>query len=108
MAAHHKILPNDIKMTSQTDMSKVTYQGKPIPRNIRTQDGFQWRNTKPDQVVRDGGDGAMYPFTREFHHPTEPTRAEWNTVQRWQEDDKRFPVDAYAAKNILWRGEEWR
>ena len=54
MAAHHKILPHDVKLTEHTDMSRVTYQGKPIPRNVRTQDGFQSRNTKPDQVVRDG------------------------------------------------------
>ena len=103
-------LPDDVKLTWDGDkqMSMTSYGGKPIPRNIRAHDGFKWNNKKPDQVVRDGGEGAMYPFTREFRHPNDPTRARWDTVQRWQQDDKRFPVDAYAADNLLWRGEEWR
>ena len=69
---------------------------------------FKWKNKEPDLVVRDAGKGAMYPFTREFRHPNEPTRAAWEVVQRWQSDDKRFPVDAYAEENLLWRGQEWR
>ena len=57
------------------DRSTASYKGKPIPRQIRTLDGF-WRYVKkPEQVVKDGGEGAMYPFTREFPHPNEPTRA---------------------------------
>ena len=50
----------------------------------------------------------MNPFTRELRHPSDPTRAKWETVQRWQRDDKRFPVDAYSESNLLWRGDEWR
>ena len=105
-----QVLPDDVKMTWDKDkaMSMISYKGKPIPRNIRTHDGFHWNNKKPDKVVLDGGDGAMYPFTREFRHPNDPTRAKWETVQRWQRDDKRFPVDAYSENNLLWRGEEWR
>ena len=105
---NHNVLPAGVTMTWENDRAVVHYDGKPIPRNVRTRDGFQWNHGKPDQVVRNGGDGAMYPFTREFRHPDEPTQAAGATVKRWSQDDKRFPVDAYSENNLLWRGDEWR
>ena len=50
----------------------------------------------------------MYPFTREFPHPDEPTRAEWDVVARWRQDGRRFPVDSYGVGNLAWRGNDWR
>ena len=105
---NYQTLPTGVTMTWGQEASVVRYEGKPIPRHIRTQDGFNWHKKEPEDVVRDGGKGAMYPFTREFEHPDEPTRAAWETVQRWKQDEKRFPVDAYAEENLLWRGREWR
>jgi hypothetical protein len=102
------VLPSGVRAKWDGDKTVLGYEGKPIPRHIKTKDGFEWHGKKPDLVVKDGGKGAMYPFTREFRHPNEPTRASWDTVQRWQADDKRFPVDAYAEGNLLWRGRECR
>ena len=81
--------------------------GKPIPRHIRTNDGYTWQNKEPEQVVRDGGKGAMFPFILEFHHPEDGNREPWGVIQRWQQDAKRFPVGAYAEGNLLWRGRDW-
>jgi len=108
VAWQDRALPPDIELMWKGDRSAMSYKGKPIPRQIRTRDGFEWYVKKPEQVVKDGGEGAMYPFTREFPHPNEPTRAAWDTVKRWEKDDKRFPVNAYAEGNLLWRGQEWR
>ena len=108
VAWNYRVLPDDVRATWDKDRTVLSYGGKPIPRQIRTHDGFEWVTQKPEEVVREGGKGAMYPFTREFCHPNEPTRASWETVQRWQKDEKRFPVDAYAEGNLLWRGAEWR
>ena len=102
-----KALPDNVTMTRESDRTVLHYDGKPIPRHIRTTDGYTWQ-IKPDRVVRDTGKGAMYPFTREFHHPDDGNREQWDVVQRWKQDDKRFPVGAYADENLLWRGSEWR
>ena len=103
-----RALPSGFELTWKGDRSIASYKGKPIPRAIRTLDGFRWYTKQPEQVVKDGGEGAMYPFTREFPHPNEPTRAAWETARRWERDEKRFPVNAYDERSLLWRGHEWR
>ena len=108
VAWNHHVLPPDFKMKWENDRSVIYYEGKPIPRHVRTKDGFEWYTKRPEEVVKDGGKGAMYPFTREFHHPDDPTTAPRSTVERWRSDNKRFPIDAYAEGNLLWRGREWR
>ena len=102
-----RALPENVTMTRESDRTVLHYDGKPIPRHIRTTDGYTWQ-IQPDRVVRDAGKGAMYPFTREFHHPDDGNREQWEVVQRWKQDNKRFPVGAYAEENLLWRGSEWR
>ena len=108
VAWHHAALPANVTLTWDGDRSTLHYGGKPIPRHVRTRDGFEWYGAKPEEVVKNGGRGAMYPFTREFYHPDEPTTATQETVRRWKQDEKRFPVDAYSEGNLLWRGREWR
>ena len=101
-------LPENVTMTWESDRSVIHYAGKPIPRHIRTNDGYALQNKKPEQVVRDGGKGAVFPFTREFHHPDDGNRELWEVIQRWQQDGKRFPAGAHAEENLLWRGRDWR
>ena len=108
MGWNGRALPENVTMAWENDRSVLYYTGKPIPRHIRTNDGYTWQKKEPEQVVRDGGKGAMFPFTREFHHPDDGNREPWEVIQRWQQDDKRFPVGAYAEENLLWRGREWR
>ncbi len=108
VAWNYRVLPAGVTMTWENDRSAIHYEGKPIPRHIRTRDGFEAHAKKPELVVKEGGRGAMYPFTREFVHPDESSRAPWDVVERWKQDGKRFPVDAYAGGNLLWRGREWR
>ena len=75
-----RALPSGVELTWQGDRSAASYKGKPIPRSIRTLDGFRWYVKEPEQVVKDGGEGAMYPVTGEFPRPNEP--AAWDTVRR--------------------------
>ena len=108
VAWNYDVLPPGVTMTWENDRSVVHYAGKPIPRHVRVRDGFEWCGATPAEVVKNGGRDARYPFTREFYHPDDPTTASKETVQRWKQDEKRFPVDAYTENNLLWRGREWR
>ena len=108
VAWHHRALPANVTMTWEGDRSVIHYEGKPIPRDIRIYNGFKWKKEKPEVVVKEGGRGAMFPFTREFEHPDERVSEAWEVVERWNHDGKRFPVGAYTEKNLLWRGQEWR
>ena len=101
MGWNGRALPENFTMAWENDRSVIYYAGKPIPRHIRTNDGYTWQNKEPEQVVRDGGKGAMFPFTREFHHPDDGNRKPWEVIQRWQQDDKRFPVGAYVCRREL-------
>ena len=67
-------------MAWENDRSVIYYTGKPIPRHIRTNDGYTWQNKEPEQVVRDGGRGAMFLFTREFHHTDDGNREPWEVI----------------------------
>ena len=67
-------------MAWENDRSVICYTGNPIPRHIRTNDGYSWQNKEPEQVVRDGGKGAMFLFTREFHHPDDGNREPWEVI----------------------------
>ena len=44
------------------------WTGKPVPPRVAFKGGFG-PTFDPAAVVRDGGDGALYTFTREFRHP---------------------------------------
>ena len=50
------------------------------------------------------GEGALFPFTKEFQHPHEKTQATADAKSRWQQDGRRFPQLAYEAENLVWRG----
>ena len=55
------------------------------------------------------GKGAMDTFTREFFHPDDRTReAEPEAVQRFYEDNRRFPPSAYSSNNLVWDHSTWR
>ena len=103
-----KHLPEGLTAAWAKGRTTLSYQGKPIPKAVRLEAGYQWSGKRPEQVVVDGGVGAMYPFTREFRHPDEPTRADPDTVARWKKDERRFPVDSYETKNLAWKGNHWR
>ena len=101
-------LPEGLTTCWKQGRTILAYNGKPIPKSIRLEGGYAWGGESPEKVVQQGGVGAMYPFTREFPHPDEPTRAEWDVVARWRQDGRRFPVDSYGVGNLAWRGNDWR
>ena len=86
----------------------VQWRGKPVPGRMRAVDGFQLITRKLQEVVNRNGEGVLFPFTREFQHPDEKTQATADAKSRWQHDGRRFPQLAFKAKNLVWRGAEWR
>ena len=94
---------------SDSGIAILAYQGKkPIPAKVAFADGFR-PLLDPVNVVRSKGEGAMYPFTREFWHPADRVReASAEAVERFYEDSRRFPPSAYEAGNLLWKKEQWR
>ena len=88
---------------------KLIYVGKtPLPPRLSLSQGFQ-PLLDPTQVLKAGGQGAMYPFTREFFHPTDRcSQATPQAVSRFMEDARRFPPSAYEEHCLLWKQETWR
>ena len=101
-------LPKGFSTSWRQGRTVLNYAGKPIPKSVRLEGGYSWSGENPEKVVANSGTGAMYPFTREFPHPEEPTRAKWDVVERFKADGRRFPVDSYESGNLAWRGKEWR
>ena len=87
----------------------LSYMGKkPIPSKVAFADGFR-PLTDPVEVVKAKGEGAMYPFTREFWHPCDRvSEASSEAVARFHDDARRFPPGAYEAHNLLWKKDQWR
>ena len=51
----------------------------------------------------------MHPFTREFYHPADRTASSSAAaVERFMEDNRRFPPSAYEEASLVWRDAEWR
>ena len=70
------------------------------------EDGFELPFI-PADVVQAGGNGACFPFTREFRHPADrPASAD--AKRRFEEDNARFPVPAYERGSLAWRQAAWR
>ena len=90
VAWHHRALPANVIMTWEGGRSVIHYGGKPIPRDIRIYNGFKWKKEKPEVVIKGGGRGAMFPFTREFEHPDERVSEAWEVVERWNHDGKKI------------------
>ena len=88
---------------------ELRYQGqKPIPPKVHFEDNFQ-PLFDAGEVVRQSGQGAMHPFTREFWHPADRTHlTSPDATARFYADDRRFPPSAYSAESLLWRGDSWR
>ena len=82
--------------------------GSRFPGRMRPVDGFQLITRKPQEVVNENGEGALFPFTQEFQHPDEKTQATADAKSRWQQGGRRSPQLAYEAENLAWRGAEWR
>ena len=82
---------------------------KPIPRILDIEDGFTL-GIKPKAVMQTG-EGALFPFTREFWHPRDQgieRRVSAGALARWESDLRRFPPAVYEAENLAWRDNEWR
>ena len=87
----------------------LRYSGtKPIPAAVHI-DSHYSLPFDPRTLVKEGGDKALYPFVRCFPHPEDLChRATPEAVERFRQDNRRYPPAAYEARNLLWRGEEWR
>ena len=81
---------------------------KPLPPRVFFHQGFNVL-FDPTMVVKEQGNGAMHPFTREFFHPSDRTRlSSPAAVARFYDDDRRFPPAAYEEGSLLWRDSAWR
>lgn len=81
---------------------------KPLPPRVFFHQGFNVL-FDPTMVVKEQGNGAMHPFTREFFHPSDRTRlSSPAAVARFYNDDRRFPPAAYEEGSLLWRDSAWR
>ena len=85
------------------------YAGKkPIPARVFFHQGFQVLFDLL-LVLKNKGQGAMHPFTREFFHPTDRTPfSSPEAVGRFYEDNRRYPPAAYEEQSLLWRHSTWR
>ena len=67
-------LPEDLELVPQGPgklWADLRYKGKkPIPAVVNIEDGFA-AAFSPQDVVSDSGGRAMFPFTREFAHPSD-------------------------------------
>ena len=88
---------------------ELRYSGKkPIPSAVHLDSHFELP-FNPHTLMKEGGDKALYPFVRCFPHPEDLiNRATPEAVERFRQDKRRYPPAAYEAKNLLWRGEDWR
>ena len=94
---------------AEGSVPELRYSGdKPLPNKCFFGHGFQpMLNAK--EVVSQGGRGAMHPFTREFYHPADRTASSSAAaVERFMEDNRRFPPSAYEEASLVWRDAEWR
>ena len=62
-------LPQDWMWWLDGPVPEIRYVGKkPIPSRVSWEQGFR-PVFDPAQVIKQSGQGAMHPFTREFYHP---------------------------------------
>jgi hypothetical protein len=105
VAAVSMKLPEGVSL-DVTDSQRfiLSFAGKkPTPNRLWIQDGYVPR-IDPSHVVKSGGKGAMYPFTREFFHPEDRIHEASSTAcQRFYEDSRRFPPESYEENNLLWK-----
>ena len=84
------------------------WSGKPVPSVLNIKNGYGL-DFSPADVVHNAGRGAMYPFTREFYHPTDQTSGVSKVaVKRFFDDNRRFPPGAYEDHCIVWKAGAWR
>ena len=103
----HPRLPPGVSIDDQAER-RIRWEGKPIPLKLRTPDGFR-PMIDPGEVVKNGGKGAMFPFTRRFRHPGDKKQGcSKDAVRRYEEADRQFPPAAFEESSLLWRGSEWR
>ena len=102
-------LPQDWMWWLDGPVPEIRYVGKkPIPSRVSWEQGFR-PVFDPAQVIKQSGQGAMHPFTREFYHPDDRTRFSTpEAVARFYEDTRRFPPASYEESSLLWKGDVWR
>ena len=101
--------PQDWAWSEVQGRPVLAYVGaKPLPPRFHTTQGFH-PMLDPLVILKQRGEGAMYPFTREFFHPTDRcAQATPEAVSRFMQDSRRFPPSAYEDHCLLWKGTEWR
>ena len=89
--------------------TELTYSGKkPIPSAVHIDGHFELL-LNPRTLMEEGGDKVLYQFVRCFPHPEGFIhRATRDAVERFRRDKRRFPPATYEAKDLLWRGKDWR
>ena len=96
-------LPGGVSIAATPDGVRLLYTGdKPIPRIVRHLAGFA-PPFVPSAVMK-GEAEPVYTFTREFEHPCDRvTLVSHCARDRYLEDGKRFPPEAYERHSLLWR-----
>ena len=88
---------------------ELCYAGdKPLPNRCFFSNGYQ-PTFSAKEIMKQRGEGAMHPFTREFFHPTDRTSGSTSeAVERFFQDHRRFPPSSYEAASLVWRDSDWR
>ena len=101
--------PNDWQWFShQSGPPELRYVGsKPLPKSVHWLQGYT-PITTPQEVMK-GHALPFFTFTREFWHPLDSATSESpEFLERFHQDNRRFPVKAYRESSLLWKRESWR
>ncbi|CAE7505196.1 unnamed protein product [Symbiodinium necroappetens] len=101
--------PNDWQWFShQSGPPELRYVGsKPLPKSVHWLQGYT-PITTPQEVMK-GHALPFFTFTREFWHPLDSATSESpESLERFHQDNRRFPVKAYRESSLLWKRESWR
>lgn len=99
----------DWETSKKSEWPVLQFKGpKPIPPQVSFLQGYL-PLFEAKQVVATGGVRAMHPFTREFYHPTDRVQqSSPAAVERFFQDNRRFPPSSYEEESLLWRQDAWR
>ncbi|CAE7280076.1 unnamed protein product, partial [Symbiodinium sp. CCMP2456] len=105
----HVCLPLGVSLAeSEKSWAIDVSLSKPIPASINLERGFSL-HIDPKANLTDASLPRIFTFTAEFSHPLDKDcAASAQATARFQEDSRRFPVEAYEDISVAWRQGQWR